>query len=98
MVAMISAIRVKDYAQWKRGFDEGSELRRTSGMRAYQILQAVDDPSYLVLLTEYDTPEVGQKFLRSSALREASDQSGVIEMLPTHDAAMALRSVQRATV
>ncbi len=67
-------------------------------MRSYHILQAVDDPDYLVLLTEYDTPQVGQKFLQSSALREASDQSGVIEMLPTPNTTMALRSMERATV
>ena len=98
MAHIVGAITVKDYAEWKRKFDEGSELRRTAGMRSYQIFQVVNEPNKLVIVTEFETPDAAREFLHSDRLREANEMSGVIEMSATHDTSKVLLEVERASV
>lgn len=85
MTHVISALRVSDYPQWKRSFDEGSALRRSFGMHSYRIFQTVDDPNSIVLFTEYDSPDAARKFLQSPELRAAQQDSGVVEHCDTFD-------------
>ena len=94
----ISALKVKDFANWKSGFDRGEAVRKAGRMNSYQIFQATDDPNYLVILTEWNSMEDGRKFLQSEELKEANRESGVIEMFGTHDTSKSLEEVEKKPV
>jgi len=85
MTFAIGARRVKDYAEWKRGFDEGADLRKASGVKTYRIFQTINDPNMILVLAEFDSPEAAQKFLQSAELREAEKAAGVVEKCETID-------------
>jgi hypothetical protein len=46
---------VPDFGGWKKAFDSDPIGRRRSGVRRYRILQAVDDPHYVMVDLEFDT-------------------------------------------
>ena len=54
---------VPDYANWKKAFDGDPSLRKKSGVRRYQILRPVDDPNYVMIDLEFDTPKQAEGLL-----------------------------------
>ena len=49
--------RAPDYEAWKRAFDSDPVGREASGVRAYRILRAVDDPAYVLIDLDFDTAD-----------------------------------------
>jgi hypothetical protein len=49
--------RVADYDGWKQAFDGDPVGREESGVRKYQILRSVEDPSLVMIDLEFDTWE-----------------------------------------
>jgi len=96
----INALKVKDFTNWKSAFDneDGKALRKTGGMKSYQIFQATDDPNYVVILTEWGSVDDGRKFIQSKELKEANRESGVTEMFTTHDTSKSLEEVEKKSV
>jgi len=96
----ISALKVEDFATWKSGFDieEGKAIRKAAGMKAYQILQAADNPNYVVIITEWDSIDAARKFFQSEELKNANRESGVIEMFGTYDTSKFLIEVEKKSV
>jgi len=93
----ISALKVKDFTIWKSAFDmaEGKALRKAAGMKSYQTFQAADDQNYIVIITEWDTADDGQKFLQSKELKEVGIKSGVIEMFADADTSKSFEEVEK---
>jgi ribosomal protein L35AE/L33A len=54
---------VPEYAAWKQAFDSDPANRRQSGVRRYQILRALDDPNYVLIDLEFDTPAEAEALL-----------------------------------
>jgi hypothetical protein len=48
---------VLDYEAWKRAFDGDPAGRVASGVRRFQVMRAVDDPNYVLIDLEFDSPE-----------------------------------------
>jgi hypothetical protein len=48
---------VGDFDMWKSVFDSDPADRKGSGVQRYQILQAVDDPNFVMIDLEFDTLE-----------------------------------------
>ena len=94
----LSAHQVKDFADWKRAFEGADDLRKQGRMKSYRILQAADDPNYVVMLVKWDSQEDAQAFLQSDQLQEAMRQSGVTEMFDTYDTSKFLVEVEQASV
>lgn len=46
---------VPNYDGWKRAFDSDPVGREKSGVRRYQILRPVDNPSHVIIHLEFDT-------------------------------------------
>ena len=82
--------KVKDFAQWKRAFDEGAAIRKAGGMREYHIFQVVGDPNTILVMVSFDSPEAATKFMQSADLRQADEHSGVIATLATFDTSQLL--------
>ena len=75
---MISRIKVKDFADWKAGYDEHKHARDAAGMTEKYLLQDVDDPNTVTLLFETDDLEKTKAFGESEDLIEAMQESGVV--------------------
>jgi ribosomal protein L35AE/L33A len=54
---------VPDYGLWKRAFDADPVGRERSGVRRYQVMRAVDDPNYVLIDLEFDSPGEAQALL-----------------------------------
>ena len=46
---------VPDYHAWKEAFDSDPVGRERSGVRRFQVLRAIDDPSYVMIDLDFDT-------------------------------------------
>jgi heme-degrading monooxygenase HmoA len=67
---------VRDFAAWRRVFDEAME-RKGLGSRGGFVFQGLDDPNQVFVLLEWDDPERMKAFMASEGLRQAMDRGGV---------------------
>ncbi len=58
---------IRDFDTWKGAFDRFSDFRQQSGVRRYQVLRPTDDPNYVIIELEFDSPSEAEAFL--AALR-----------------------------
>jgi uncharacterized protein (DUF1330 family) len=70
--------RVKDYAFWKRSFDDSEEIRREYGLKGGEICRDVEDPLELTVVLEFDNLERARELIRSEELREIMKRAGVV--------------------
>jgi len=54
---------VPDYDGWKKAFDSDPVGREKSGVRRYQVLRPIDDPNYVMIDLEFDTPSQAEALL-----------------------------------
>jgi heme-degrading monooxygenase HmoA len=69
---------VKDYEQWRRGFDAAKDLRASGGEISTQIFRDVTDANKLTIINKWDSLANAQKFVASPELREAMEKAGVV--------------------
>ena len=53
---------VRDFDRWKEAFDSDPVGRRQGGVRRYRILQAADDPNFVVIELEFDDTGEAERF------------------------------------
>jgi hypothetical protein len=56
---------VPDFETWKQAFDRDPIGRERSGVRRYRILRATDDPNYVMIDLEFDSPGEAEALLAS---------------------------------
>lgn len=56
---------VPDYDAWKQAFDGDPVGREQAGVRRYQVFRAVDDPDFVMIDLEFDTPTEAEALLAS---------------------------------
>ena len=85
---------ITDYQLWRKAFDGFAEARAQAGVRSFAIRLPVDDPQYLMLDLEFDSPGQAQTFadfLRqhvwsspaSSPGLAGAPQTRILDLLPT---------------
>ena len=52
-----------DFDTWKGAFDHFSDFRQQSGVRRYRVLRPIDDPNYIMIDLEFDSPSEAESFL-----------------------------------
>ncbi|WP_108812305.1 antibiotic biosynthesis monooxygenase [Sphingorhabdus sp. Alg231-15] len=70
---------VDNYADWKSGFDQVSNLRKTAGEIEFQILSYDDDPNKVVHFSKWQTTEKARAFFESAKVKEIREELGVNE-------------------
>jgi len=92
----ITMLKLRDYAEWKSGFDaeEGAALRKDAGMKSYRILKTERDPNQIMLMCEWDSLDTARTHIRSEGLRQIHEQLGLSETPETHY----LEEVEKGTV
>ncbi len=72
---------VAEYQTWKGAFDSDPVGREKSGVRRYRILRPIDDPNYVMIDLEFDTPAEAEALL--AAMRVVWDRvPGIITSTP----------------
>ena len=54
---------VRDYDLWKQAYDSDPTKREQSGVRRYRVLQATDDPNYVMIDLEFDSLDKAEGLL-----------------------------------
>ena len=54
---------VPNFDAWKEAFDSDPIGRERSGVRRYRVLRPTDDPNYIMIDLEFDSPSEAQSFL-----------------------------------
>ncbi len=54
---------VAEYHTWKEAFDRDPVGREKSGVRRYRILRPIDDPNYVMIDLEFNTPGEAEALL-----------------------------------
>lgn len=54
---------IRDFNTWKKAFDRFSDFRQQSGVRGYRVLRPTDDPNYIMVDLEFDSPREAESFL-----------------------------------
>jgi hypothetical protein len=87
---------IHDYDTWKTAFDSFAEARAKAGVRGFAIRQPVDDPKYLMLDLEFDTPARAQAFAEfleqdvwssptSSPALASAAQTRILDLVPSQE-------------
>jgi quinol monooxygenase YgiN len=72
--------KVKNYAQWKEGYDASVEQRKAAGELSFQVLRNVNDPNTVTVLSVQESAERVQAFLDSPDLKARMKEAGITEM------------------
>jgi quinol monooxygenase YgiN len=72
--------KVKNYEQWKQGYDASIEQRKASGEISFQVFRNVDDPNTVTVLSVQQSAEQVQAFMDSPDLQARMKESGITEM------------------
>jgi hypothetical protein len=69
---------VKNYAEWKKGFDADKVNRDKAGIKTIGVYASVDNANLVTILTEAPSAEVAKGFLNNPELKAAMEKLGVI--------------------
>jgi hypothetical protein len=72
--------KVRDFNEWKPGYDDHSTARDSAGLAERQLLRSNEDPNEVVLLFEAADLDKARAFIASPDLREVMQKYGVIGM------------------
>lgn len=68
---------VRDYAAWRKVYDEVEPLRAQHGCTAQRVMRLPDDGNELFVTHDFPTAEQAASFGQDPGLREAMDRAGV---------------------
>ncbi|MBE0529036.1 MAG: hypothetical protein IH629_07535 [Thermoleophilia bacterium] len=68
---------VRDYDDWKTGFDAGEPMRTSYDCIGHEIFRDADDSGRLTIFLEFASREKGDAFLADPKLKENMAKAGV---------------------
>ena len=71
--------KVRDFLEWKRGYDAHLPKRAEAGLTEKHLLQDANDPNQVVLLLEAKDLSRAKAFAESADLRETMQKVGVLD-------------------
>ena len=78
MVNLLVRHSVKDFADWKKVFDEHATFREEHGCQGGELYQNAENPNEVVIRFSWDSLDNAREFVDSKGLREAMDKAGVL--------------------
>jgi hypothetical protein len=82
MATLFIRHRVRDYAGWRRVYDDVGPMRTRAGVLGQAVYQAEGDANDVTVTHDFQSPAAAQAFAGSTELREAMAKAGV-EGAPT---------------
>ena len=77
MTRMFVRHPVRDYASWRKAYDDFESERRAHGVAAAVVFQSVDDPNDVTIFHDFGTRQEAEAFMGSERLKEAMQAAGV---------------------
>lgn len=68
---------VKDYAAWKKVFDDAAPIRKNAGERSYRVLRYEADANKIVHFSQWTSIAHAKAFFESPRLVEIRREAGV---------------------
>lgn len=78
MVTTILSHEVKDYADWKKGFDADETNRKSMGVNITGVFQDAEKPNFVTVISEVPSVEAIKGFLSNPDLKAIMEKAGVI--------------------
>jgi quinol monooxygenase YgiN len=78
MVNLLVRHTVKDFASWKKVFDEHAPFREEHGCQGGELYQNAEDPNEVLIRFSWDSLDHARAFVDSKGLREAMEKAGVL--------------------
>ena len=78
MIHVILTHEVKDFAAWKKVYEEGELLRAKSGIKMTGVYTSVENPNQVTLTGECASIEVMNSFMNDPELKADMGKAGVI--------------------
>ena len=76
---MLVRHKVADFDKWKQVFDSHAIAQQESGPRVKKVLRNLDDPAEVIPWFEVTGLEKARAFVNSPEVRDARQQSGVVD-------------------
>ena len=76
---MLVRHKVRDFPQWKRGYDAHLPKRDEAGLTETHLFRGVKDPNEVIVLFEAKDIKRAEDFAGSSDLRETMQKVGVVD-------------------
>ena len=71
--------KVRDFSQWKRGYDAHLPKRNEAGLTEKHLLRGASDPNEVIILFEAKDLKRAEDFAGSADLKEAMQKVGVMD-------------------
>jgi hypothetical protein len=78
MVKTMLAHEVKNFAEWKKGFDADASNRAEMGINITGVYQSCDNPNEVVVFAEVPSMEAIHAFLENPDVAESMQKAGVM--------------------
>jgi heme-degrading monooxygenase HmoA len=78
MVHVLIHHKVSDYIRWKEAFDAHLNARKKAGEVGFRLFHTIEDPRDVVILSDWQTADEAQKFMKSNELRDVMQKAGVM--------------------
>lgn len=75
---MIVRHSVRDYSEFKPGYDSHESARAAAGLTEMHVLQDADDPNMVTVILKAEDLKRAEEFARSDYLREVMQKVGVV--------------------
>jgi quinol monooxygenase YgiN len=70
--------KVKNYATWRKVFDDLTAMRTGHGCTGHKVFQAPGDPNEITILTDWKTIDNAREYATSEDLKNGMKDAGVI--------------------
>jgi hypothetical protein len=69
---------VRDFSSWKSHYDSFDKERKTMGVTAHGVYQAIDNPNNVTVYHEFKDVNAAKEFAGSARLKEVMREAGVV--------------------
>ena len=79
MAYLLVRHKVKDFSEWKSGFDAHASFRKKGGSKGGYLFRNEDDPNEVIVVLKWDDLEKARTFANSEELKKTMEKVGVID-------------------
>ena len=80
MITVVITHEVKNYSEWRKGYDEDEVNREKAGFKTTGEYQSVKNPNLVTVIGESPSEEAITNFMSNPDLKAAMEKAGVIGM------------------
>lgn len=77
MATLLVHHKVKDYAVWRKVFDDSTTMRTGFGCTGHKVFQSPGDPNEVTIFTEWKNVDQAKTYIASDDLKEGMKNAGV---------------------